>query len=159
MLKVVIAAVYMLTVFHEDTKGSPEKSAQLNAVAAAVAEFARSPDEVAFLLAWAKHETNLSLRIHAGQCRAWECDRGKARGPWQAHRNGMPLERWDRMHGVENTRAQAEHAARMARWALRQCPDDRIRGAFRVLGGRACWQPLKGDELRVADFQKMRGRL
>jgi len=71
----------------------------------------------------------------------------------------MPEERWSRMIGVENTRVQAEQAAKHARWALRQCPEDRVRGAFRVLGGRACWQSLKGEEKRVADFGRIRARL
>ncbi len=159
MLRAVLASLTLLAVFHEDTRESPEKQAQLNAIASAVVEFTRSPDEAAFLIAWGRSETNYSLRVHAGHCRPWECDRGKARGPWQAHRNGMPIERWDRMHGVENTRAQAEQAARHARWALRQCPDDRIRGAFRVLGGRACYQRLKGEDDRVAAFERIRRRL
>jgi hypothetical protein len=159
MLKGILAVALSLVVFHEDREASAEKTAQLNAIAAAVAEFTKTPDEAAFLLAWGQAETNYSLRIQRGQCRRWECDRGRARGPWQAHRNGMPLERWERMVGVENTRVQAEQAARHARWALRQCKDDPIRGAFRVLGGNACWKPLKGEEYRVAAFTLARRRL
>ncbi len=160
MLKIVIAAAMLLTVFHEDAKGSPEKIAQLNAIGAAVAEFGKTADERAFLLAWAENETHLSLRVHAGRCRASECDRGRARGPWQVHRlASMPLDVWDRMHGIENTRAQTEHAARMVRWALRQCPDDRVRGAFRRLGGLGCEQQLKGEDERMDDFQRLRGKL
>ncbi|HEY3499514.1 MAG TPA: hypothetical protein VGK73_32715 [Polyangiaceae bacterium] len=157
-LKPILSAVLALVVCREDPPGSPEKRAQLVAVGSAVAEFAKTPDEAAFLIAWAQAESHLSLRIHIGNCKPWECDRGRARGPWQTHRNGMPEERWARMIGVENTRAQAEQAARHARWAMRQCPD-RVLGAFRVLGGNGCDRPIKGERDRVAAFQRVRAKL
>jgi hypothetical protein len=71
----------------------------------------------------------------------------------------MRAEDWARMVGVENTRFQAERAAMHARWALRQCPGDRVRGAFRVLGGLRCDEPLKGEAERVATFRRVIGRL
>jgi hypothetical protein len=144
------AAAVVLSVFREDDPASLDKRAQLTGISYAVAEFARTPEEAAFLLAWGEHETRFSLRVHAGHCRPWECDRGRARGPWQAHRNGMRAEDWARMVGVENTRFQAERAAMHARWALRQCPGDRVRGAFRVLGGLRCDEPLKGESVHVS---------
>lgn len=158
-LKPILLAVMALATFREDPPDSLEKRAQIAAVGSAVAEFAKTPNEAAFLIAWAQAETNLSLRIHVGQCKPWECDRGRARGPWQTHRNGMPEERWARMVGVENTRAQAEQAAGHARWAMRQCPGDPIRGAFRRLGGLGCQQSLRGEERRMAAFRRVRARL
>lgn len=159
MLKGILAVALSLVVFHEDREASAEKTAQLNAIAAAVAEFTKTPDEAAFLIAWGQAETNYSLRIQRGQCRRWECDRGRARGPWQVHRlRNMPLEKWDRMHGIENTRAQVEHAVKMTRWALGRCKGD-ARCAFRLLGGLAPTTPLKGEDGRVADYEKARRRL
>lgn len=155
MLKAILYAILAFPVFHEDD-GCDEKRAQLEAVANAVATVARTPDEAAFLLAWGKAETNFSLRIHRGECRQWECDSGRARGPWQAHRNGMPEDRWDQMLGVEHVQVQAEQAACHARWAMYACPGDRIRGAFRVLAGHRCSSPIRGEEDRVASFRWIR---
>ena len=158
MLKTILLALLAFPLFHEDIQ-TIEKRAQLEAVAKAVASVSQSPEEAAFLLAWGKAETHFSLRIHRGECRTWECDGGKARGPWQAHKNGMPDERWNKMTGVENIQIQAEQAVKHARWALQACPGDRIRGAFRVLGGHGCLSPLKGENGRVGEFKWIRGRL
>ena len=161
MLKAVLAALALLPVFKEDAKGL-EKTAQLTAVAHSVAARARDADEAAFVLAWGDAETHYSLRVHAGLCRRWECDKGKARGPWQPHRNGMASERWARMQGVENTDAQVQHALKMARWALTECHaqgDARILGAFRLLGAKGCNEPLKGEADRLATYKRVRGLL
>ncbi len=158
MIKAVLAAALSLATYREDVADSPEKRAQMTAVSAAVVEFARTPTEIAFLLSWGRHETNFSLRVHSGRCRKWECDRGRARGPWQSHRNGMSAELWERMTGVENTRAQAMVAAKHARWALSKCSGD-VRCAFRRLGGLRVDVPLKGEAARIASFDRIRGQL
>lgn len=155
----VILALLALVPMPPAERALPEKPAQQMALAASLAEHARDADELAFLIAWGSAETNFAVRIHAGRCKSWECDRGKARGPWQSHRSGMRADDWSRMHGVENTPAQVARAAGHARWALRQCPGDRIRGAFRVLGGLRCNVPLKGEDERVVRFETIRGRL
>lgn len=152
-LKAVLAVAFALTVYKEDAADSPEKRAQMTAVGYAIAEFARTRNERAFLLTWGRFESNYSLRVHIGRCHPWECDRGLARGPWQAHRNGMAAENWARMIGVENTRAQAEHAAKMARWALGRCGGD-ARCAFRLLGGLSPTTPLRGEDERVAAYER-----
>jgi hypothetical protein len=158
-LKSLLVALSLLPTYREDT-AAPEKSAQLAAMSTAIHAAAKTPDEAAFLIACGRYETAFSLRIHAGQCRPLECDRGRARGPWQVHRNSaMSDAQWDRMHGVENIDEQALVAASRARWALRQCPADRVRGAFRVLGGLGCSRALRGEEQRVAAFRAARARL
>ncbi len=155
----ILAAVLALPTYKEDRPVTLEKTQQLNAISAAVLRHAKTADEAAFLLALGDAESKFSLRIHAGNCKPTECDRGRARGPWQLHRNGMPDEQWDKMHGVENIDEQARVAAARARWALRQCRVDRIRGAFRVLGGVGCTRPIKGEDERVKAFEAMRRRL
>ncbi len=156
----ILAALLSLPTAKEDRPVTPEKTLQLEAVAAAVHRATKTPDEAAFVLAWGSAETHYSLRIAEGRCLIWECDRGKARGPWQIHRNAaMSAEQWDRMHGVEHIDEQARVAAARARWALRQCKVDRIRGAFRVLGGLGCKRQLKGENERVKAFERMRRRL
>ena len=158
MLKAILSTILMFRLYHEDVP-SDEKREQLAAVANTVASVSQTVDEAAFLLAWGKAETHFSLRIHRGECHHWECDGGKARGPWQAHRNAMADERWTKMIGVENIETQAEQAIQDARWALRACPHDRIRGAFRVLAGRGCSSSIKGEGERVAEFEWIRRRL
>lgn len=154
MIAAILAALLALTPYREDDVGSLEKRAQLQAIASAIAEFARTPEERAFLIAWGHAESGYSLRVHVGQCKRWECDGGRARSVWQMHRHRLNPEQWARMQGVENTRAQAARAVALARWALRQCPDDRVRGAFRVLGARHCDQPLRGEADRLATFER-----
>ena len=158
MLRAILLAILAFPVFHEDAQ-TDEKRAQLEAIAGAVASVAKTPDEAAFLLAWGNAESNFSLRIHRGDCNHWECDGGRARGPWQAHKNGMPDERWEKMVGIENVDVQAEQAIRHARWALQACPQNRIRGAFRVLAGRGCSSPIKGENERFSTFRWVRGLL
>jgi len=158
MLSAILVAILAFPVYHEDTQAE-EKRAQLEAIANAVAAVAQTADEAAFLLAWGKAESNFSLRIHRGQCNDWECDAGRARGPWQAHKNGMPEERWEQMIGIENIDVQALQALRHARWALQACPHDRVRGAFRVLAGRACTSPIRGENERVSTYRWVRATL
>ena len=159
MLRTILAALALLPIFGEDRPVTPEKQRQLDAISQAVRAAAKTPDEAAFLLAFGWHESNFSLRIAQGRCKPHECDRGKARSPWQLHRVGMTEERWAQMQGVEHVNEQAAEAMNRARWALRQCSTDRIRGAFRVLSGRGCQYPLKGEAERVATFERVRRRL
>jgi hypothetical protein len=163
MFRFMLAAILALPVYKEDDRATPEKIAQQHAIAAAVYEFGRTPEERAFLIAWGQAESGFSLRVQRGDCRVWECDRDSkgvamARGPWQAHRNGMRDEDWARMVGVENTRFQAERAAMHTRWALRSCKGD-VRCAFRLLGGLKPTQELKGENERMATYELIRGRL
>lgn len=158
--KAILVALGLMPVWKEDRPVTPEKERQLSATSAAIHAAAKTPDEAAFLIAWGDAETHYSLRVHAGRCHRWECDRGRARGPWQVHRNAaMSPEQWDKMHGVENIEEQAKVAAARARWAMRQCKGDPIRGGFRVLGGLGCQVELKGEGERMAAFKRARAKL
>jgi len=132
--------------------GAPKASAP--AFADAIARHARTADEAAFLVAWAEHESHFQERIVRNDCKRYECDRGRARGAWQLHR-GAAGQDWDALPG--NLDAQARSAARMARWALRECKAPL--GAFRRLGGLGCDRALKGEDARMASFKKARGML
>jgi hypothetical protein len=161
MLKAVLVALALLPRFHEDRE-AVGKVVQENAIAAAIAKVTSNPDEAAFLLAWGDAETHYSLRIHEGRCFRWECDRGRARGPWQLHRNGRSLELWDRMHGVDNVDVQAREALKMARWAMNECRmkgDERILSGFRMLGAKGCHGVLPGERDRLAAFKRVRASL
>jgi hypothetical protein len=133
----ILYLLFSMPLYHEDKPG-PEKTAQLVAIAHAVHKERLTLEQMAFLLAWGEFETHYSLRIHAGECRKWECDpivrKGvrtfRARGPWQSHTRELPV-------GVEWSAAQVADAARRVRWALRECRGD-VAGAYAVLGGRGC---------------------
>ncbi len=157
-LKAILLALALLPRFAEDREAIG-KVVQEEHLARAVHKAARNADEAAFLLAWGDAETHFSLRIARGECFKWECDKGRARGPWQMHRNGMALAQWDRMHGLENIGSQAAQAARLARWALSECRaqgDARVLGAFRLLGGKSCTGSLPGEADRLAAFKRTR---
>lgn len=119
-------------------------------IAAAVDREANSREEAAFLLAWAEHESHFEERIARNECKRWECDRGRARGLWQLHR-GAAGRVWDDLPG--NVDAQARAAARMTRWAFRECHRD-VRCAFRVLGGLPQGKSLRGEEGRLASYAR-----
>jgi hypothetical protein len=160
-LKAILLALALLPRFAEDREAIG-KVVQEEALGRAIAKVSRTADEAAFLLAWEDAETHGSLRIHRGECFKWECDKGRARGPWQAHRNGMTLEQWDRMIGIANVDAQAAHAAKMTRWALAECHkqgDERILSAFRLLGAKGCNGYLPGERDRLAAYKLVRARL
>lgn len=118
-------------------------------IATAIVGAARSPEEAAFLVAWAKHESDFSRRIADGQCLAHECDHGRARGLWQAHESAA-RGAWQSLPG--NIRLQASIAARQYRFALRDCGT--TLGAFRRLGGLGCDRPLRGEGKRLASFDR-----
>jgi hypothetical protein len=42
----------------------------------------------------ADNETRLRRDVQIGRCRPWECDKGKARGLYQLHRNGKTEKEW-----------------------------------------------------------------
>lgn len=161
-LKAILIALALLPRFGEDRE-AVGKVVQEEAIARGVLRASKGDkDLAAFLLAWEDAETHGSLRIHRGECYRWECDHGRARSPWQLHRNAMSAQRWKLMNGVENTQAQADQAAGMARWALRACNakgDDRIVMAFRRLGALGCNEPLAGEQERLATFKRVRAKL
>jgi len=117
--------------------GAPKETA--GDVATAIAKYARTPSEAAF-----------------HHCHRWECDHGLAIGAWQLHRGAAGPD-WARLPG--DLELQAKHAAGLARWAMRACPKDPVRGGFRVLGGLGCDRTLKGEEKRIAAFNKARAAL
>lgn len=130
-------------------------------LAQGIATYAKTPTEAAFLTAWSKHESEYSADIMRGNCPTYRCDphrhadgtiEHRARGLFQLHR-GAAGKDWDELPG--NIDAQVRSAARMTRWALHECKGD-VRCAFRVLGALPKTKPLKGEEKRVADFERAR---
>lgn len=155
-------AIRKLPVYYED-KGSTEKDAQLDAIAQVVAKVSRKaplpPRQWAvLLLTIGFHESTFSLRIHAGNCKPKECDRGKARGPWQTHKNMDNAPMWDKLHGIENVEHQVWAADRLLRRVSRTCSNQTgvtVSGILTAYAGRRCHQDWPGLSDRLNTFSKM----
>lgn len=156
------AAMESLPCFHED-RGNPDKAAQLDAIAAAVAEVSRdaprAPREwAALLLTIGYHESTFSLRIHRGECKPHECDRGKARSAWQLHKNLYTAPLWDQLHGIEHTQVQVRAASDALKRAYFTCSRSGVpwlRATLNGYAGRRCSAEWPGLEQRVSTFNRL----
>jgi hypothetical protein len=156
------AAMESLPCFHED-RGDPDKSAQLDAIAAAVAEVSRdaprSPREwAALLLTIGYHESTFSLRIHRGQCKPHECDRGKARSAWQLHKNLHTASMWEQLHGIEHTAVQVRAASDALKRAYFTCSRSGVpwlQATLNGYAGRRCSSEWPGLDKRVSTFSRL----
>jgi hypothetical protein len=157
------AAMDALPCYVED-RNDPDKSAQLDAIAAAVAEVSkdapRAPQEwAALLLTIGYHESTFSLRIQRGQCKPYECDHGRARSAWQLHKNLFTAPVWDQLHGVENTAIQVRAASDALRRAFFTCSRSGmpwVQGTLNAYAGRRCSAEWPGLDQRVATFNHLR---
>lgn len=160
-------------VYHEDRdpRLAGTKRAQLAMIAEAIADAAERtkwpgpPEELARLVeAVGYGETRYSLRIHGGECRPHECDRGRAHGPWQQHPSArVPQEVWEQLEGVDPaatrlaalTAARALSAARYSCRSLEKRAGDWLALTLQAYGRGSCLAYYKGVELRIAEFKRL----
>jgi hypothetical protein len=156
------AAMDSLPCYVED-RDDPDKSAQLDAIAAAVAEVSkdapRAPREwAALLLTIGYHESTFSLRIQRGHCKPYECDRGRARSAWQLHKNLFTAPVWDQLHGVENTKVQVRAASDALKRAYFTCSRSGVpwlQATLNGYAGRRCSGEWPGLGQRVSTFNHL----
>ena len=156
------AAMESLPCFVED-RGDPDKSTQLDAIAAAIADVSRdaprSPREwAALLLTIGYHESTFSLRIQRGQCKPHECDNGRARSAWQLHKNLFTAPVWDQLHGVENTAVQVRAASDVLKRAYFTCSRSGVpwlQATLNGYAGRRCSAQWPGLDQRAATFARL----
>ena len=156
------AAMDALPCFHED-RGDPGKSKQLDIIAAAVAEVSRDaprpPREwAALLLTIGYHESTFSLRIHRGECKPHECDRGRARSAWQLHKNLFTAPIWEQLHGIEHTAVQVRAASDALKRAYFTCNRSGVpwlQATLNGYAGRRCSAEWPGLDQRAATFNRM----
>jgi hypothetical protein len=156
------AAMESLPCFIED-RGDPDKSAQLDAIAAAVAEVSkdapRAPREwAALLLTIGYHESTFSLRIQRGECKPHECDHGRARSAWQLHKNLFTAPIWDQLHGIENTTVQVQAASDALKRAYFTCSRSGVpwlQATLNGYAGRRCSAEWPGLDQRVSTFNRL----
>jgi hypothetical protein len=154
------AAVASLPVFHEDV-GAEGKQAELDAIAEAVAlrsVGAPLPPQAwgsLILTVW-RHESNLSSRIIAGNCKPKECDAGRARGGGQNHRNGNNAADWDVANGnVAIQVKMTDDALRGAYYACARSGVEPVAGALNSYAGKRCSSDWSGLQPRLATFNKL----
>ena len=156
------AAIESLPCFVED-RGDPDKSAQLDAIAAAIADVSRDaprpPREwAALLLTIGYHESAFSLRIQRGQCKPHECDNGRARSAWQLHKNLFTAPVWDQLHGIENTSIQVRTASEALKRAYFTCSRSGVpwlQATLNGYAGRRCSSEWPGLDQRVSTFNRL----
>lgn len=164
-------ALKSLPVYFEDRESGDVKHAQLSLIAFSVEEAARATkpkglklkDWTALLLMVGYMESTFSLRIHAGQCKPHECDGGRARGPWQQHRNGRSESDWEKLTGFEHTQFQALTAGQALRRSYLTCKGSRapwLQGTLNNYAGQKC-EALEwgGLEERLRLWSKVRAKL
>ncbi|MFZ5890898.1 MAG: hypothetical protein ACOY0T_07600 [Myxococcota bacterium] len=168
-----LAAIATLPTFHEDVGPAlvSKKQAQAQVIAQAISDVAESAEgwngskrELATLLltvAW--HETRFSLRIHAGNCKPYECDRGRARSLWQLHAHAsLPKETWVGLAGldVDSTRRAAREAAKALTRSRNMCSGrasgvELVAQTLSAYAGRGCARLLPDIDARVRTYRRL----
>jgi hypothetical protein len=156
------AAIDSLPCFVED-RGDPEKSAQLDAIATAIADVSRDAPRparewAALLMTIGYHESTFSLRIQRGECKPHECDHGRARSAWQLHKNLFNAAVWDQLHGVENTSIQVQAASDALKRAYFTCSRSGVpwlQATLNGYAGRRCSAEWPGLDQRVSTFNRL----
>jgi hypothetical protein len=155
------AAVASLPVFHED-RDAPGKAAELALIADEAAKASlgapRPPREWAALIltVW-KHESNLSSRIIRNECKAYECDRGKARGGGQVHRNSLNAADWDASPG--NVAIQIKMTDDALRRAHNTCARSGVPwdvGTLNAYAGKMCSADWLGLHRRLLSLDALK---
>lgn len=164
--KLLLAAILSLPTFAEDRE-HPLKQEQLEilstGIAAASSHRPKPPADWAALVATiGYHETGFSLRVQAGDCKPHECDGGRARGPWQMHKNRHTEPVWDQLVGLEFTALQARVASDMLERSYWQCARSGVpwlQGTINAYAGRRCSAEWPGLQQRIATFERLRRKL
>lgn len=169
----VLAALLALPVSKADREVDPSvKRAQLETIATAIATASSETtgwpgsnrELAAFLVTIARYESALAMHIHAGNCRPWECDRGRARGLYQLHAHrSFPEDQWQRAAGLdaESTLFSSRAAARAVVRSRGLCRSLERRGGdwvamtFSAYAGRGCVGWFSGRDLRVSSFRRL----
>jgi hypothetical protein len=153
-------AIAELPLFHEDRE-APGKAEQLDEIAGLVAD-SKPPEGwtrrewASLLLTIARHESQLSLRIQAGNCKPRECDHGKAAGLWQQHEFSWNEAVWEALPG--NLPLQVQVAGESLRRAFLTCKGakvPRVQATMSAYAGQGCAAEWKGLDERLKTFAKL----
>ena len=172
--KALLALLLSLPRFKEDTETAEEREQRLTVVSVAIERAAqratcsgeyevegctrvwsKSARELRMALVTAgTFESHFAQRIHAGHCKPYECDFGRAHSPWQLHRSSfISDEDWTVMHA--STQSATDLAAWHAAGALARasgCPGNVGMFSRYMSGGSCTW---KGGASRAAFYEKL----
>lgn len=142
-------------------RSDPAQPAHVADVAALVWEASRDAPRpraewAALLATVGGKESALSMRIMRNECRPWECDRGKARGIFQIHRNAHNRDDWHRQDGDLGLQVRLAHAQlRRAYFTCSRSGASWLGGTLSAYAGRQCGSEWPGLAPRV--FTWLRG--
>ena len=108
----------------------------------------------ALLLSIGQLESGFSEHVHAGRCKRNECDKGKARSPWQLHENEfVPRVIWDSINDSDegSTMWAAWSAAKVLSHGRARCGSLLGSISLYATGNKCTW---KGAEGRVYAYKK-----
>lgn len=156
-------------------RGEPDRTTRQHVLATAITRAALAyPDPfgvAARLVVLGNHESHYMRRIHAGECKAWECDRQKvkgvwvhaAQGPWQAHRlASLTDEQWAAMVGVEQapTDLMATYSAKLFMGYEAYCKAGVAGGFAGYATGKKCeWDEAAGLAQQVVAARRFLVRI
>jgi hypothetical protein len=150
-----LLALLMALASHEDRANQSHLALVEAVIVAESTRAPRSPAEWrALMAAVGIHESGFSRRIIDGQCKPHECDRGRARGAWQLHRNAINREQWAEQDG--NIELQARLASDQLKRAYWTCPNDFPLGAINAFAGKRCNAQWPGLAARLATYRRFR---
>jgi hypothetical protein len=120
------------------------------ALAQSIASVASSPERAAVYVTIGRFESNFLERVQAGNCKPWECDRGRARSWFQLHAQRMvPRAEWLTLTGLEpEAIARATNAAaRIVDRGFRACGT--MGGVLSYYARGACrgWTGVEGRRM------------
>jgi hypothetical protein len=139
---------------------TPKNSVDPNELTSAIFYYSKSDANLAALmLTVGLAESNFSARIAAGECKPWECDRGKAWGIGQEHKNKINAEYW----GAPEPSIQIMSMSRALKSAYYTCKHRKAKDWLRCTingyaGKHGDWQ-WAGLEQRVRMFESIRSKL
>ena len=120
---------------------------------------ARAPWAV-LLATIAGKESAVSRRILLGHCKPWECDRGRARGLWQLHANGLNRAAWLRSAGDLALQAKlANEQLKRSYWTCARSGVWWVAGTLSAYAGQRCGSEWTGLAPRVATWTRGARRL
>lgn len=150
----VLSALLALTPHWSDAP-TTERPERLRLLAQAIAEATNDPDTAAALVAIVKHESNVAA--YTWTCAviprgAADCDKGRARSPFQLHRAGC-LEGWRSGSIMDYAKCAARHW-RGGKGRCERYAKDAMAARFRAYRGPCA--PLADEYRRVKTYLRIR---
>ena len=151
-----------------------EPTVDADAMADAVLAVTNDRDWIALLITIAAHESRLSARIAANECKPWECDAVKRRDPlthelitfhqaaglFQEHRNANNAGTWGSPELAVQVRS-GYALLRRSYWSCRRLAPSTNWVAFTInaYAGKRCDAEWQGLTDRLATWQRVRAKL